>query len=493
MAWPSGQACWPVANAASEKVPRDQPVFCCPPDRRWAQDHAGCLASSHQPATRCMSGATTSTVASPSESLHAKEATLSDWEGLSSDCESAHHHTRSPSQPGAVTYCATGHHPQHFALDPGAYTRTEECHGCASPHVLSATVSGRGCEWERVGSSELFLSAAGAENRSINTPRKQHTVAVSATTAAQKRAAPQLTREQQVQPATPPISSADTASVPVEARQILAGEQSREPSHTSVHGVGYIASSGSCPSEAVSLKEPPDKVFDLQPLAGASSGMKLATQTVSLAAIRNEGSRRGRQHRIALLSSVWYDASVYHWRAKFFPALFVCLHCWWSHVLYQCALVPQGTGGCQAFCDALQRADEQLLCSMLEFMYILRVTRVEVQDQNMKIQHESTPHTAADLVATLEQPPRGPSKAAHEELQRHRGATCRMLWQQLVIAVSLCHEKHIFGLGVDLHSMRIQFSKTGSPVLKLRIPCLAKGMVNKEMANNQVCHLLQSL
>ena len=123
---------------------------------------------------------------------------------------------------------------------------------------------------------------------------------------------------------------------------------------------------------------------------------------------------------------------------------------------------------------------------MLEFMYILRVTRVEVQEHNVKVHHESIPHSAADLVATFEQPPRGPSKVAHEELQRHRGATCRMLWQQLVIAVSVCHERQIFGLGVDLHSMRIQCSKTGSPILKLRLAYLAKGMMSKEMANNQV-------
>lgn len=123
---------------------------------------------------------------------------------------------------------------------------------------------------------------------------------------------------------------------------------------------------------------------------------------------------------------------------------------------------------------------------MLEFMYILPVTRVEVQEQNMKVQHAPAPHSAADLVATLEQPARGPSKAAHEELQRNRGSTCRMIWQQLVIAVSFCHEKQIFGLNLDLHSLRLQVSQTHSPILKLRIPYLAKGMRSKDMANNEV-------
>lgn len=123
---------------------------------------------------------------------------------------------------------------------------------------------------------------------------------------------------------------------------------------------------------------------------------------------------------------------------------------------------------------------------MLDFMYVLRVTQVEVQDDNMKLQHEIIPHTAAELVATLEQPARGPSKAAHEELQRHRGAMCRMLWQQLVIAVSFCHEKQIFGLNLDLHAMRLQFSQNGIPTLKVRIPYLAKGQRSQEIAKHEV-------
>lgn len=322
MARPSGQVFWPVA--ATDQTPRDQFVFRCPPDRRWAPAEQATCCLHHQKVAP-------GTVASPSTSLHANEAALSEDnldETVSSDCESTQHTRSASRQDYAACY---GQHSHHEVLEPGACARAGDSD--TSTDRLCGDVSGRGvgCESERSCCSQPFRAeATGAiVNVSAISPHEQartpcmaaarefsHSYSsanrscgalhdrVRAASDQSQRVAPPATPKQEAEQATPPSGRENSASVPSEAPQ--EPESMAAQCIPSAHGADRLTSSyqnSSCEEECV--RRPPEKIFVLQSLE-ASKRMRPATQTVSLSGIQNEPNQRSKQQRVALFTTLWY-------------------------------------------------------------------------------------------------------------------------------------------------------------------------------------------